>query len=313
MQIVGSGSLNLDLFYEVEDLREIETVKLSPGGECWGSRKEFEKLREELEKRGRFITQCGGGSAANTIYALKKWGFKTGFIGLVGDDPEGEEILKELRGTNLSRVRRIGKSACCLIVLDAQKDRAIFVSPHSKEEALKEFEANTTSEEWLHLSSLVSEEGLSFHLRLKKTHQGPSSIDPGEIYARKGLKIRPLLEGHRILFLTAQELSFLGIPLEDLSGKVKLFFLKQGQKGAILWDGKKYEIPPVSPEKTKDNTGAGDVFNAGVIAGLLSGLSPLAAGKLGSHLAALSLRDYGRLGYPEEKEFEYWRQFYGST
>ena len=315
MRIVGSGALNLDFFYEVEDLREIKTVKLTPGGECWGTRREFEKLRNELERKGRFIASSGGGSAANTIYALKEWGFQTAFIGLAGTDPEGEKILQELSEADLSRILKRGKSACCLIILDARKDRAIFVAPHSEEDTLQDFKTSTRAGEWLHLSSLVSREGFSFHLRLKKAHRGPSSIDPGEIYARKGIvALGPLLEGQRVLFLTAQELSFLGRPLRELSSFAKFIYLKRGKEGALLWDGgKSHEISAIFPEKIVDNTGAGDVFNAGVLAGLLNGLPPLAAGKLGAHLAALSLRDYGRKGYPERKEFERWRKFYGST
>ncbi|NPA49822.1 MAG: hypothetical protein GXO20_07545 [Thermodesulfobacteria bacterium] len=314
MRIVGSGALNLDFFYEIEDLKMVETVPLIPGGECWGSRAQFERLREELEKKGRFIAKSGGGSAANTIYALKNWGFPTGFIGLAGRDLEGEEILAELEGADLSRVLRQGESACCLIVLDARKDRAIFVAPHSQESLLERYEAHTTPQEWLHLSSLVTPQGFSFHLRLKRSHAGPSSIDPGEIYARKGWqKLHPLLKASEVLFLTAQELAILKVSPEELSSLARYVFLKRGREGATLWNGNPRDIAPAAPEKVVDNTGAGDVFDAGVLAGLLSGLEPFSAGRLGAHLAALSLRDYGRRGYPSREEFESWRRFYDTT
>ncbi len=311
MRIVGSGALNLDFFYQVEDISSLESVKLSPGGERWGSRREFEKLREELEKKGRFIAKSGGGSAANTIYALKSWGFQTAFIGIVGKDQEGDEILAELEGVELSRVLREGESACCLIVLDARKDRAIFVSPHSRETALKDFRIRISSREWLHLSSLITDEGFSFHLRLKEEHAGPVSVDPGEIYARRGASgIISLLRGSKIIFLTHQELSLLGLQPDKLSELAEWVFLKKGAQGATLLNGKSCPIPPVPAEKLVDNTGAGDVFNAGVLAGILKGLDPHSAGKLGAHLAAISLRDYGRKGYPTREEFEKWIKSY---
>ena len=305
MRIVGSGALNLDLFYEVEDLRPFG---LEPGGEVWGSREEFLALKAALKREGRFITASGGGSAANTIYALKSWGFETGFIGIVGEDEEGEQVLAELYGVELSRVVKRGRTGLCLIVLDAQRDRAIFVSPHSDEEALLERNFSTTKEEWLHLSSLVTDEGFSFHLGLKEKHLGPVSLDPGEVYARRGKGLLPLLRGAEVLFLTEQELLLLGE--EALTGLAKRICLKRGRAGARLFDGATFEVPPARAPKVVDNTGAGDVFDAGVLAGLLSGLGLAAAGRLAADLAALSLRDYGRRGYPTRAEFEERRKFY---
>ncbi|WP_457755501.1 carbohydrate kinase family protein [Thermodesulfatator indicus] len=305
MRVVGSGALNLDFFYEIEDLRLLKSSKgLVPGGEVWGSRKEFEVLREELEQKGRFIAQSGGGSAANTIFALKTWGFETGFIGIVGADEEGEAILAELEGVDLSRVIRRGYSACCLIIIDAQKDRAILVSPHSEEPSLTHFSCQTNSDEWLHLSSLITDEGFSFHCQLKKNHPGPFSIDPGEIYARRGFEaLKNFFQKAKLVFITSQELEILKIIPEEITAFGPKLFLKQGGKGATIYDGKPKNIPPATPPEIVDNTGAGDVFDAGVIAGILSGLSLEKAGKLGAAMAAISLRDYARKGYPLPEEF----------
>ncbi|OAG26854.1 PfkB family carbohydrate kinase [Thermodesulfatator autotrophicus] len=305
MRVVGSGALNLDFFYQIEDLRLLKCAKgLTPGGEVWGSRKEFDALREELEQKGHFIAQSGGGSAANTIFALKLWGFETGFIGIVGADEEGDTILAELEGTDLSRVIRQGYSACCLIIIDAQKDRAIFVSPHSEEAKLASFSCKTSSDEWLHLSSLITNEGFYFHDKLKQNHSGISSIDPGEIYAQRGFAaLKNFFRKAKIVFLTSQELEKLKVAPEDIAALGPELFLKRGEKGALLFNSQVKNIPPETPPKIVDNTGAGDVFDAGVIAGVLSGLSKEKAGKLGAAMAALSLRDYGRRGYPEREEF----------
>ncbi len=312
MRVVGTGALNLDFFYEVDDLKSLPG-NLIPGGESWGDRKEFLTLREILEKKGRFIGACGGGSAANTIYALKQWGFDTAFIGIVGADEEGEKVLSELKGVDLSRVIRKGETGCCLIVLDAQKDRAIFVSPHSQEKELARFAPQTRPNEWLHLSSLVTEEGFHFHLKLRERHPGPFSLDPGEIYARRGFsELRPLMKGAEIIFLTEQELSLLKEETNTLKRLTRHLCLKKGKAGALLINRETYSIPPAETEKIVDNTGAGDVFNAGVLAGLLSGLSFEASGRLAASLAALSLRDYGRLGYPSKEEFTQRRKFYGA-
>ncbi len=309
MRIVGSGALNVDYFYGVEDLRSLSpwSKGLQPGGEVWGSREEFERLRSILEKEGELLAVCGGGSAANTIYALSLWGFETAFIGLLGQDQEADLIVNELERVDLSRVIQRGRTACCLIILDEKKDRAIFVAPHPEESLLEDWMVQTQTGEWLHLSSLVTKEGFSFHRRLRASHPGPLSIDPGELYASRGLaSLEPLLSGAEILFLTEQELLFLGVSPESLLRLTRRLVVKKGQRGAEILGagGGRWSVSPVPPTVWVDNTGAGDVFDAGFLAGLLLGLGEVAAARLAAQLASLSLRDYGRKGFPRREEFE---------
>ncbi len=308
MKIWGSGALNVDYFFLVEELKAIEFrgQPLKPGREIWGDRRDFETLKDLLEQKGKFLGRCGGGSAANTIYALKNWGFSCGFIGIVGKDEEGDFALDELKGVNLNQVIRRGETSRSLIILDAAKDRAIFVCPHSEEKSLASFFPEQ-SKGWLHLSSFITDEGFEFHQRLAAQHEGEVSLDPGEIYASRGLSaLKGLLKKTKLLFLTHQELALFRCSLGELLDLgPEMICLKKGAQGAAIQkEKKKIEIPPARPEKIVDNTGAGDVFDAGVIAGLKKGLSPLEAGLLAAALAASSLKDYGRLGYPSKDEFE---------
>jgi len=305
----GSGALNVDYFFEVEDLQAINFRgrPLKAGSEVWGTREEFEALREELLRHGKLLTRSGGGSAANTIYALKSWGFECGFLGIVGKDEEGDFALAELSGIDLSGVLRRGHTSRSLIILDTSRDRAIFVCPHSEEEALASFQPQVKTDGWLHLSSFITEEGFVFQQRLVKEHRGALSLDPGEIYAARGLSaLKALFERAEILFLTHQELTMLKTSPEGLLALGgRRIYLKKGARGAEVWGDKgSFPISPAAPEKIIDNTGAGDVFDAGVLAGLALGLSPEASGHLAARLSASSLRDYGRLGFPKREEFE---------
>ncbi len=308
LKIWGSGALNVDYFFLIEKLQAIEFrgQPLKPGREIWGDRRDFETLRDLLGQKGKFLGRCGGGSAANTIYALKNWGFSCGFIGIVGEDEEGDFALDELKGVDLNQVIRRGKTSQSLIILDAAKDRTIFVCPHSEEKSLASFSPKR-SKGWLHLSSFITEEGFEFHQRLAAKHEGEMSLDPGEIYASRGLSaLKGLLRKTKLLFLTHQELALFGCSLEELLNLgPEMVCLKKGAQGAEIQKEKtKIEISPVRPEKIVDNTGAGDVFDAGIIAGIKKGLPLHKAGLLAAALAASSLKNYGRLGYPSKEEFE---------
>jgi sugar/nucleoside kinase (ribokinase family) len=67
--IVGFGALNLDLIFEVEDLKSISLkgFRLDPRKEGFGSDEEFGSLLEQLKRFGTLKSKSGGGSAANTI------------------------------------------------------------------------------------------------------------------------------------------------------------------------------------------------------------------------------------------------------
>jgi sugar/nucleoside kinase (ribokinase family) len=69
-----------------------------------------------------------------------------------------------------------------------------------------------------------------------------------------------------------------------------------GRRGALCADGTRrhrVSVPPVVPV---DATGAGDCFNAGLIAGLLQGLALPEAAALGCAAGALSTRAPGGTG-----------------
>ncbi len=330
MEILGSGALNLDLVYEVEDLSVTREAgfALSPGREVAGSHEEAGRLRAFLERAGRLVAKSGGGSAANTICALAALGHSCGFAGAVGDDEAGRFILDSMAGVDCSMVRKGGKSAVCVVVIGRKmRDRAMFVAPHEGETFFggPALRAVIEKIDVLHLSSLVEKSGLVVHEGMAAMLSDGQllSLDPGELYAGRGLKaILALIKAASILFITREEVAmltnastgdegvaevagYLGQAARD--GKTmaaypvfaqcggSLLCMKMGPEGAmVLCDRRRVFQSAVSVEKNIDNTGAGDAFNAGFLHGVLAGrqLDRCLAEAVG--LAALSLSGYGR-------------------
>jgi ribokinase len=69
--------------------------------------------------------------------------------------------------------------------------------------------------------------------------------------------------------------------------------VKLGERGALCADGTQRHLAQPPPVTVTDTTGAGDCFNAGVIAGLLDGLDLPAAVALGCAVGAASTRAAG--------------------
>ena len=315
--IVGFGALNLDLIYEVEDFKSIssEAFQLAPGKEVFGSEEDFQSLLGQLNRSGTLKSKSGGGSAANTIVALARMGFQIKFIGKVGEDEEGDFLLENLRPVDKGLISRGGRSGACLVVLDRHQDRFLFVRGNANNtltfDGIKLDELKDIS--WMHFTSFIGE--LPFEAqKALLNHLDPLvklSMDPGEIYAKKGLdKIRPLIKRCHILFLTEREVRLL--TEQDLSSGAKalmeigpsVLVCKKGNQGShILTKKGDFEVPAIKIEVV-DNTGAGDVYNAGFLAGFLLGRSLKESALFATKVAAKSVTGYGRDRYPRKEDLE---------
>ncbi|MEW6408789.1 MAG: carbohydrate kinase family protein [Nitrospirota bacterium] len=321
MDVIGFGALNLDYIYTIEDIHHIATPEfpLHPGGEIHSrSLSSLRILRDILRRYGRLMAKSGGGSAANTIFALSRMGFKTSFIGKVGCDEEGEFIIKSLKKVSTDFVRREGRSGICIIVMDRFLDRSIFVLPETNtdiniDEGYVEFVGKSR---FLHLSSFVRKRSLNSQVRLVKRlpPEVKLSLDPGEIYAEKGIKeILPLIKRSFIIFLTNRE-------IEKLTGKgfkegsqellrmgPSIVVCKMGKEGSYIFSKEEAFKIPSEEVKVVDNTGAGDVYNAGFLAGLLLNQPLYHCGLFATKVAVASITGYGRSRYPTRKDL---REFF---
>ncbi len=320
--VIGIGALNLDLMYEVKDLPTLrqEGWPLRAGREISMPPEEFRKLVWRVTQTGTLKFRSGGGSAANTVVALAMMGFQTGFVGRVGTDGEGEFVLREMAGVDLSQVKREGASGVCLVVLDRQRDRALVVQPHANDAVcFEDFDLSYLSTtRYLHMSSFVGDSPLKAQRQLM-TVLPPEvlvSLDPGELYARRGLdEILPLIRRASVLLATAHEICALTGRDDYRAGCRDILSLgpvvvvcKMGQEGAYLASGEGVKrFHPEEETEIVDNTGAGDVYNAGFLAGLLHGRAYDDCMAFAHRAAVKSIGGYGRQRYPNAEDLRIFR------
>ena len=317
--VIGIGALNLDLMYEVADLAVLrkEGWPLQAGRETSLPPEEFQRLLQELTRHGQLKFRSGGGSAANTVTALAGMGFQTGYVGKVGADEEGAFILREMQGVDLSQVKQGERSGVCLVVLDRQRDRALVVQPYANDDvSFADMDVTVLAQSrFLHLSAFVGDGPFTAQQRLMEVlpEHVQVSLDPGELYARRGMSVvLPLIKRTSILFATAEEISTLTGSADYRRGCRKIALLgpamvvcKRGKEGAYLYsqEGEK-EFLPAEETAVVDNTGAGDVYNAGFLAGILLE-RPLDECLAFAHKAAAkSLGGYGRECYPDAADIK---------
>ncbi len=296
MEVIGLGALNIDHIYKVERLLEDgETTVLETGS-------------------------CAGGSAANTIYGLARFGVSTGFCGVVGTDDDGKTLLQDFQkaGVDTSRIRikRGAKSGSVLCLSDKRGRRSLYVLPGANNQlTMADLDlAYINRANMLHLSSFA--DNAQFKVVQELVGRLDASVKlsfaPGALYAVKGLKtLAPILRRTHLLFINQGE-------VRQLTGKDVITgaesCLKQGcQKVVVtLGTGKKlkkttavgyirdseseYVIKPRDIGAGTDTTGAGDAFAAGFIYGVLKDKGLKECGRLGNIVAQSSVSQIGARG-----------------
>lgn len=318
LDVIGFGAINLDMIYQVDSLSDIsaEGIDLLPGRELWGRSGIFSRVLQDVEQQGKLKTESGGGSAANTIVALSRMGFRTGFVGKVGEDPEGEMLRAEMKGVDSWGIVSGGVSGRCLCILDGNQDRAILLETNTNDTlSSREIDFRYAADaRYIHFTSFVGEEPFLAQKALAERVCPPTriSFDPGEVYARRELHyLIPLFEKSFVVFVTEREIEMLtGLHFAEGSRRLlepgpSIVVCKRAERGVhVISRDQEFDLP-AEPMRVVDNTGAGDVFNAGFLAGLLMDRPLRDCASFGTWIAARSLAGYGRSQYPKRGDLAF--------
>ena len=266
-----------------------------------------------------FKEACGG-SAANTIVGLARLGCKVGFIGKVAEDREGKMLIEDFRregvDTNGITKLRHGRSGTVMGFVERKGERALYVDPGVNDtiefnEINKEYASKAR---FLHLTSFIGEKSFQTQKKLVKIlpENVKLSLDPGELYARKGTALEPIIKKTFVFMPNAKELELLTGTDDYRKGAevllkkgVKIVAVKLGNEGCYVTDGRESHLIETFEVKVVDTTGAGDAFCAGFLYGLISDKSLYECGRIGNFVASRCITKMGaRPGLPHIEDLE---------
>lgn len=307
VDLIGCGALNLDLIYRLPAGFPLWDQLPPRGAEEALGDEERHEIDEVLAGEQAFLS--GGGQAANVVYALGRFGHSAVMLGRAGEDDDGELVGRELGEDAMRTVTRAGRTGRVYVLLDEGGERRNLVWPGTNDEfGPADLPKRLPRTRFVYLSSFVGEAPLEGQLALidRLPAQTDIAFDPGELYGRRGVKrFMPLLQRTAYLFATEHELELLcGVQLDRaieflINVGVGMVVCKMGERGARLVTrlGETY-VPP-SPAAVVDVTGAGDLFAAGFLGGLLEELTLESAGRLAAWTASRGIGGLGRSMYPD--------------
>ncbi len=248
-----------------------------------------------------------GGGGTNTAVAFSRFGFKTGWIGKMGDDLDSKEILSMLKREKIEFCGKLDKNDITgySVILDSKEhNRTVLTFKGANDNLLfDKLNLRKIKTKWLYATSVIGE---SFKTQKKLvdylTRKGVRiAFNPSE-YLIKRMNLGPILRLTEVLILNKEEAEMLlkknKVRVKDLLSGLhslgpKVVVVTNKNKLTWAYDGKKkYKILPHNI-KVVERTGAGDAFGAGFVAGLIAGKSIDEALKLGLKESESVLRYFG--------------------
>jgi len=263
----------------------------------------IDMLPRDLVTGGTGFAPHRGGSVFNTAIALGRLGTEAGFLSGISTDMFGEQLIASLEASDVDSslcVRSNRPTTLAFVKLtDGEADYAFFDENSAgrmfSESDLPELGAAVTTLHFGAISLIAEPCGSAYEALTRREHGSrvislDPNIRPGFIADRQThlARLQRMIAMSDIVKLSDADLAWFdgSRSFEDqardwLGQGVKLIVLTRGREGAIgMTRNARADVPAV-PVDVVDSVGAGDTFNAGLLAALERG-GYLARDRLGS-------------------------------
>lgn len=225
-----------------------------------------------------------GGGATNAAVTFARQGLRAVFMGKIGHDPAGAEVIRVLRkeGVGTDHVAydaKQGTSYSTLLLAPNGERTILNYRGASHNLSRHDFNIKSLSADWLYVSSLAG----NFDLlgRLLKHAQASGikvALNPGGAEIAGGRKLRKLLPLVEVLTGNREEMQqiFGGDDAKQVMthafGVCPYIIMTDGPEGTYATDSLRiYQAGVYQNVKVVDRTGSGDAFASGLVAALARG------------------------------------------
>ena len=296
-KILGIGSALVDILTQVPDGKILQELHLPQGSMTYVDAETSVRLANQMTQYGSQL--ASGGSAGNTMSGLANLGIEAGFLSKIGTDELGEFFKKQMADSHVQPLMLTSATptgrVIAMVTPDGERTFATCLG------ASAEMRPDDIKPELFEGWDIFYVEGYLV--------ANPDMLKTAIATAKaKGLKIAIDLASYNvveesrdflldlinndvdIVFANEQEaFALTGIEpeaaLHFLAERCEIAVVKVGAKGAYVQRGSEVVMVPPMQANVVDTTGAGDMWAAGFLAGLVKGCDLQKCGTMGTLLA----------------------------
>ncbi|WP_274652217.1 sugar kinase [Paenibacillus humicola] len=264
------------------------------------------------------LEQSFGGAESNVAIGAARLGCSVGWFGALGDDPFGRAVVKRLRGEGVDVSRaRLSPDAPTGMMFRETVAGKLAVHYYRKHSAASRMRPEDLDLDYIRGSSILHVTGITTALSDSCRETVFAAVDAAK---RAGvrvsfdpnlrLKLWSIEEARRVVLPLAEQADYFLPGWDELkllygtddfdAVKAKLSALGAvsvvkgvGESTVVLERGEATSVPFYKADQVIDTVGAGDGFCAGFLTGLLKGLTPVEAVRIGSISGSLVVQMRG--------------------
>ena len=304
-KILGIGNALIDIVVELDSDSLLKKYGFAKGSQEHVEKSVFDAFYQELKMDG--ARQIPGGSAANVLHPLAHLNYKTSCIGAIGDDAWGKMFEEDMKqaGIHFHPIRKTGDTGKVLHLITPDREKTIIGYTGVNDQLVAEDLEDQYFSSYTHLvvdGFLTSnEEFLQAFLEREDLQYARVVFDMASSHIAEGHRefLKRLIRKHvDVLFANDLEaFSYTGNEPErgirSMAKDCDLVVIKKGSKGSMVQRGSEFYNLAAAPSRLVDDTGAGDMYAAGFLYGLLKNYHLTHCGKIASFLASKVLEVEG--------------------
>ena len=284
MKILGIGNAIVDVLCKVTD-EFLTRHSLTKSTMKLVDETEFKKLLSSL----KIEQTVSGGSVANSIVGLSQLGNEVGFIGKVSDDELGQKYEDGMKKEKVKylykkKIEKIPTGSCLILITpDSERTMCTYLGTAGKIDDNDIKEEEIKNADMIFLEGYLWDEGSpkkAFDKAITHSKKVAMSLSDQFCVERHKPHFLDLVKNHLdVIFANEQEILSL-IDVKNFDEAIsfckelkKNIIITRGSKGAISINDEQVEEVEAKPNlKIKDLTGAGDLFAAGYLHGIINNL-----------------------------------------
>lgn len=308
VDIYGIGNPLIDIVSRVDD-EDIAGLGLDKGIMRLIDEEERGKILQFLESKDKSYS-CGG-SCPNTMIALASFGIHTSLAGKVGDDEYGEIYRSQVAELPIDSQLKTGfgptGSSIILVTPDSERTMNTYLGVNRQFEAADVDERIAAGSRFLYFTGYMwdtelQKEAILKAISIAEKNDRTIVFDVADPFAvnRNRDEFLGLIRDHVAIVFANREEARLLVGTDDtksaaaeLSALCDIAVVKNGARGSYVMQAGSLDEIPAAAATPIDTTGAGDMYAAGFLYGIIKGFSRFDAGLCASYVASRIIVQHG--------------------